>query len=593
MQTSYNELSNIFATLPVGYYLGRRIPHTLVENETRSYFDPVNDRIIIGYQMVRATLENIPEVENAMKEFILRTLLYHEISHVMWTPKMEMTKVINIVEDTRIETLNSHKFLKVDFDRAVRIINNYKGEAPNSPDEAFYNLVRYKVGDTKWLERLANLINKYRHLNSTSDNSDVYYYINAINDFYSEFTNNWKSEQESKTSMSMPMMGNGDGSQGQGQESGTSTSTSTSNNTNNSSNSSSNDSDESNDGDNEGEASSESNDTNENGNDSNETSDDKSNGSSNEESNDKDNGDSNDESNDKNNGGSNESMSNSTSNPGSQAGSEEGTPTGEIEEGQSKDENDDHPENDIVIDICEAIQKLFESIEADEKEFKNMVNEVFNKYQNAKLSASLNTIIQKKLKKDKRNGSAINSYSGRFNVRAVAERDDYRWWIQSNRYGHIRQFSKVHFNLFIDNSGSFRYNDVPMNTFIRALDVVSKSNPDFTFDVITINTRIVEWPDHKRMFESFGGTRLPAEVKDVLKKHTKPNVNTTNIVLFDGDADPESGAFRTFDTLNTCIITDPENERYVRNFKKAKVNVTRDYYNTFIDTTLKLLEKVI
>ena len=239
------------------------------------------------------------------------------------------------------------------------------------------------------------------------------------------------------------------------------------------------------------------------------------------------------------------------------------------------------------------------------KTLKELAAKVFNKYFDAALSVKVSSIIEEKLKQNKQNGSAINAYSGRLDPRSVARRDDYRWWTQRNRDGHIRQYSKVHFNLFIDNSGSFYYNDTAMNTFIQTLDRVSSQNSDFTFDIITINMNVEEWPDHHRRFSSNGGNRLLPSIANVIRKHQKPACNNYNIVLFDGDAhsDDEYGysyykgeePFRYFDSENTIIITDHSNEQYLKraNMHAANIRYCKDYCNTFINVVCDLLSRVV
>ena len=241
------------------------------------------------------------------------------------------------------------------------------------------------------------------------------------------------------------------------------------------------------------------------------------------------------------------------------------------------------------------------SISVDE--FKDIINETLNTYYDPSLISTLTTIITRAMKKNKRNGSAINAYSGKLDVRAVAHRDDYRWWVQQNRAGHVRHNSNVHFNLFIDNSGSFCGNDVAMNKFIKALDKVEKSIPSFTFDVITINTSVVEWPNHNQIFDSWSGNKLLPGIKDVIKRHQKTQTTNYNIVLFDGDAhsddsygynrNPLNDPFKFFNLPNTIIISDEDNRRYIEgvHMTQAKVRYTYNYCREFIGIICNLLEK--
>ena len=225
------------------------------------------------------------------------------------------------------------------------------------------------------------------------------------------------------------------------------------------------------------------------------------------------------------------------------------------------------------------------------------VKATLDKYYDATLTLKLSQIIAEKLKQKNKNGAAINSYSGRLDVRSVAKRDDYKWWAQQNRNGHVKMYSKVHFNLFLDNSGSFEDNDVNMNRFIQSLIKVVDS--DFDFDIITINKQIKEWSNPKeQVFRSSGGTHLKSEINEVIKKHTVARANNYNIVLFDGEARPDiinnTNAFTFFDTPNTIIVTDASNKHNIKDaITKARVIITSDYCNSFVDAILNLMTQVL
>ena len=286
------------------------------------------------------------------------------------------------------------------------------------------------------------------------------------------------------------------------------------------------------------------------------------------------------------------------------------------QEKKSKNQNNDSDANDFDMtntklseddiskkdltdaEIDDIIQDLNIGLNIDVKSIvKKALNESVNQYYDPQLAAKLSQIINAKRKKTQTNGTAINSYSGRLNVRAVATRDDYKWWAQQNRAGHVKMYSKVHFNLFIDNSGSFQKNDQNMNKFIQSLNKIV--NTDFDFDVITINTAIIEWPNTTgQIFSSIGGTRLETKIKEVIKRHTVPRANNYNIVLFDGDAHPDivgsSNAFAFFNSPNSIIVTDEHNRKYIQNTcNSARVIVTDDYCKKFIDAILTLMERTL
>ena len=502
MNITVNEVRNILNILPVGYYLGRKIEIEFFEDD-EAYFMPASDKIHIGYNLIAKPVSSL-SADDIDLESVIRGILYHEISHVILTPAKLKTCVdrkyadtINIFEDERIETILKNFYMNVNFKKNVVIINNFTGQAPKTPDEAFYQLVRFHIGDKKWLSRLSNMLEKYKNIHANSSYYEYYEYAKAIIEFYIEFTNEAAQNLNNNESS----------------------------NNGNSSNSSS-------------------------------------------------------------GGGSNASNGSSGSSTSITV--------------QMSDE--------LAEQIADMIEDLNVTENLDEQEVETMIDNaiksVIDKFYDAALIANVQRIVDRKLKQKSKNGSAISSYSGRLNPKAVATRDDYKWWAQQNRADHIRQFSKVHFNLFIDNSGSFSSNDVMMNQFIKALTFVN--DPNFSFDVITINTEINEWDGHDHLFRSNGGNRLRHNIAPVVKKHQKPNCNNFNIVLFDGDAhsddsksaipeiNTKNDPFKYFDLNNAIIISDNDNRGYIsKSVNRARVIYTNNYCQKFIGIILDMLERMM
>lgn len=539
MTLSYPVVKAIFDTLPIGYYLGRAIDCELSADGTASYFNVASDKIVISYPMIASAATELPTtVSNDEVEKLIRGLLYHEVSHVILTPKdLRVTTALNIFEDERIESICKNLYMNTNFFDNLIKLNHFNGEAPTTADAAFYQLVRFHIGTPEWLKRCRNLLNEYSYLNCTSYSGDYAY---DVNEFYKDFVK-WYNEEAKKDASNSESEESEEGTENETSNSGSETKPMTE------------------------EFESENEET------------EKTSDSSNKSTTSK-------PSKNEPNGSSEETKTSSSSM--NEEDSEESTNTSTTPAHGTKPSDMD----DMSIDL---------------EAFKGIINESINKYYNATLISNLTNIITKAMKKNKRNGSAINSYSGRLHVKSVV-RDDYRWWVQENRAGHVRQNSKVHFNLFIDNSGSFRYNDDAMNEFIKALDKVEKSTPNFTFDVITINTKVVEWDTHNQIFESCGGNKLLPSIKEVIKKHTLPQTTNYNIVLFDGDAhsDDDWGwgrataspdPFKFFNLPNTIIISDHDNQGYIEaaHVTQAKVRYTNNYCHEFISIICNLLEKTL
>lgn len=573
MKVAFETVKEIYKTLPTGYYLGRKINHRLVDNTMATYYDPLKDEIVVSYPLIARALDAADDTlftKNYGIDSLIRGLLYHEISHAILTPTnlfkygpaQSNHNVVNVVEDERIETLLANTFLKVNFKKNCIVINNYRGESATSAWDAFYQLVRYHKGGYEWVERLTDLIIKYKDLYAT-DTWRSEYYVDEILDFYRDFVEAWNKEQEAQA-------------QSNSNEQSNETS---------SGNSSSENEEEENEEENE----------NENGT------------SENEEGEDENEEEGEEEGESATSEEGEEENEEETSENGNEETSEEESSEGEEETPEEQANGETSEEDNTLDELAEDIETLDISA-LDEEEIKQSVGQaidkVLNKYVDKTLEARLMDIVFKKLKQNAQMGGAINAYSGRLDYRAVGNRDDYRWWVADNRMGHIKHNTKVHFTLFLDNSGSFEDNDDNMNIFIRTLDKVSKEYPDFTFDIVTMCHYVEEWTDHNQIFDSHGGTALRHSIKDVIRRHQKANANNYCVVLFDGDAHwsdefrgqyySSNDPFKHFDMPSTIIISDEFNEHYIRNsVHQARVKYCKNFVDEFTDAICSLLERVI
>ena len=205
-------------------------------------------------------------------------------------------------------------------------------------------------------------------------------------------------------------------------------------------------------------------------------------------------------------------------------------------------------------------------------------------------------IIIGNFNKKNKGGSGINTYSGVFNPRATT-RPDYRFFERSMTTQGNNRFGTCHLNLIIDCSGSFCRN-VPMtNGILQVLSEIERKNRNFSMDVGFINHdfRLCETVSDRKMVAD-GGNDVPDDMKEILMKLQKPNTCNYNIILFDGDAlcngwypNPRK-TFGVFDMKQTTLITDPENEQYMKPpFTSTKVVVTRNYTDELIDHILHAL----
>lgn len=498
MEIEKEKIEKIFKTLPIGYYIKKKVD-VEIGNDDRSYYDPMNDKIVVSSLQIQKLFKDIDSISNEELETVIRTLLYHETSHAFITPRnLYMTRILNIFEDERIESILRHYYMNTNFRDFVIKVNNYHGEEPTDKDSFFYYLVRFRVGPQYLLKRVHELIIKWSSLTANSKRHDSSDYEDDVQNLYNDacayFNRNQRLKQFSNSGSKELDI--------------------------NLTNSNSIDTD-----DNDAEY------------DNTETS---------------------------------QSDSSSTSKHG---------------QGESAEHEDEFNEAD----------------EFDLDNANEVISKTVNKYVDTEIVSNVSTILHQYKSVSKNNGSAINAYSGKFDPRSVV-RDDYKYFVQTNRLGHVKQFSKLHLNLFIDSSGSFHWNDDIVNKLLYALRQFELESPNFEFDLIScgIGQKIRAKNDRKQY--SDGCNHLTHEIFSQFKSLQKPNVNNFNIVLFDGDAFSnlyrtkveDKRAFKAFDTSNTILISDEENKDAITRFiSTAKVIITKNYVEELKSNIFKALQTFV
>lgn len=229
-----------------------------------------------------------------------------------------------------------------------------------------------------------------------------------------------------------------------------------------------------------------------------------------------------------------------------------------------------------------------------------IVGHAFNSFADSNLESALKIILENFRKKNSK-GSAINGYSGVINPRSCG-REDYKFFERASTARGNNTFGTLHLNLFIDKSGSFCYNEMIVNTLIKALTDIERQNRNFSLDLVFcgMGEKLIT-DKNDRFIKCNGGNYLDEEAFDIFRKLQKPQTYNYNIVLFDGDAftdAPRSSRdkcgknFSAFDSNNTTIISDRSNERYIsKNVSKARVIYTNNYADELIKNVQQTLEK--
>ena len=224
--------------------------------------------------------------------------------------------------------------------------------------------------------------------------------------------------------------------------------------------------------------------------------------------------------------------------------------------------------------------------------------DAFSEYlEDATLTSDLRMIFNSASKVRQMNSSAVNSYSGKFDPRSVA-RKDYRYFVQQNRSGSAKGYSKVHLNLFLDRSGSFCNNVQITNQILRSLSKIAHENPDFSYTVISCGDGETIEDTRSYMHRAYDGTCISKGIFETVKRVQAPDAMNYNIVLYDGQAiykhayegqDGWAGNFAAFNSPNFLVITDPGNEGAVKYCPSARVVVTKKYTEELKKNLIKML----
>lgn len=179
------QIKQIVDTLPIGYYIGRNVPVSFW-NEECSAYDPEKDCMMISANQIQKGLEKVAEGDYATAEMLIRSNFYHEISHAFLTPRaLACNDPINIFEDERIETLLSDYYYGVDFEKSLNAIND-RTQPPTNSIQAFFALVRFRIGKPDMLKRVDKIIDEYRKMRRNSSAKVVSGYVTAIQELFND-----------------------------------------------------------------------------------------------------------------------------------------------------------------------------------------------------------------------------------------------------------------------------------------------------------------------------------------------------------------------------------------------------------------------
>ncbi len=515
MNITKETAQSILQTLPIGYYLKRNVEVELSETANTSYIDLQTERITIAMNNFHKAHKSVASDEQL--EETVRAILYHELSHALLTPKkLNVTNIMNIFEDERIETLLKNFYINVDFKQNISKIVNINTLSDMEPMNLFFKIVRFRQGPKHLVDRVSAIIKKRMNINSETT-AELWRYEYDVERLYKDvkhYAEQLKREHIEKLKREHDTQLKKDEDKHE---------------TNKQS----------------------------------------------EEQTDK---------------------SNETED--------------EVEKvlvnhnGETKDKELSDIETDSEI-YTETDENELSEKELDELTDKliSTLNKSMDNSETKQYIKELTPIIKQARTQQSNTDSAINAYSGVFDPRAVMN-NDYRYFVQKNRTGHLKQFSKIRLNLYIDRSGSFCYSQDTVNAFLNALSKLEKEITDFEFNVVTIGEGEIVHDKNNRQIECDGGNALTTEIFEIMKHLTCTDCTLYNIVLFDGYAFSHDvpyairkmssvSNFKVFNSSNTYIISDYNNERVISKYAPlAKTTFTKNYAKDFKQQILNILQNV-
>lgn len=554
MQLTKELLQHYINKVPIGYYVGRNVDVTIGDKDD-TYFDLVKGSIVISYPTIKDNARLIKTDADAEKS--VRHLIFHELSHALLTPRiLHIDMVLNVFEDERIESILKNYYLDTDFKAFVKKLNGFKNQPPENEWDAWYQLVRYRRGPVYFLSRVHEIIDDYTHLDiavsriDTEIRSSIRNYEAEVNHLYEEFVKWYNQTNPSdlkidKSLKDLMQNGEGDGQSDDKSSQQIQVGTGLSNADNNQS--------------------------------------------------------------DNNKDGLKEALQKSL----------------ESFKDSKKDLLMEVPKVDDKANKFANVSSI-EAIDVNEGDYDDLYTIIDDSNDKAgglwhrpgkddddkaKQKADkavfdmIDSLISLLKTTRKNNGSSIAAYSGVINPRNVI-RDDYKYFMQQNRKGHASVYSKMHLNMFIDCSASFKDNDEKVNTLLWALTKFERAVPDFSYDLISCGVGQKLRPKYNRTQSSYDGTVLTDDIFDMFKKQQFTNAVNMNIVLYDGKVNHlhkykttgkciESN-WEAFNDVNTVIIVDDSNEDAVNKFcPLAHKIISKDYVEELYKNTYAALLQLI
>ena len=598
VKISHTMIEEILRTLPIGYYLGARTP-VIYEKAGGSYCNLVDGTIHVSGETVIKALDKAgaEELKADELEEATRTILYHELSHVIMTPvALKPNKIRNCFEDERIETLLGKYYLGVNFKKAVFNVNDWSADwQPKDAFTYFYGIVRFRQGPEHFVKRVASIINRNAKLRADADSYSTEQYANEIERFWNDVQADWnanqeerKDEQEQRNEQRKQKQqepgGAGDQKESEKQEGGD----------NSTPGKDGEDKQDKKDKSGAGKNKPEKGEDKKNGEDKNGAGQGEDDPEENEDEDGAGNGDGEDEEDADNEDGEGEgSGSDSDEESDKEDGADQGGNGGEAGDGdetepegddadsdgegegqdgenadsQSGEGEQDAPEqegdgdgdpgegadghggknpedlqtghNENKSDADEALERALEdSQDAVEEINRETIGRDFERMlkrlHNEAFGREVERMVIQHNKRQARKTPESMGYAGKVKPKSIVFRRDYKWFSRKGSDGDKR-FGATHLTLWVDCSGSFWRDIGKVNSMICELNkVVRRMHGEFSFDVVAM-THTNELVKNNVELTAEGGNAFGVNVESFLPKLKKPGCANYNVAVWDGD----------------------------------------------------------
>lgn len=276
-----------------------------------------------------------------------------------------------------------------------------------------------------------------------------------------------------------------------------------------------------------------------------------------------------------------------------------------VQNDQNNDTEDQTPPTPLTDDQVNAIaQSIEEKLKAcpitiEKSQLKTAFKTISTNREAAAIRAQFERVVQTALNKHKAQSSGSLGYSGRIDPRSVANKD-YRWFAKKSQGSSVKRFSKIQFNLFCDNSGSFGSSRLKMNAVILALKELAATNHDIQVKVIHCGSGITVPDQESPWLQCCSSSYFDGNILRIYKEAQQPDATNINMVVFDGEFAvqkdiTEDKAFGVFNHPNCIIVSDDENEETFNKYapQARKTFISYQYADIFISQLIDQVGRLL